>query len=150
MNGTSVADKQKIGIDGRKFGYLAGNSTLRPSNLENADIDKGYLFYDTDLGKLITWNGTEWENTDGSPLATHSINNKLTQIISNNDVKNIDDNKTYMATLAPTKGYSISSIIITMGGTDITSFVYNEQTRVIYIPSVIGDVVITAKATKTH
>lgn len=51
------------------------------------------------------------------------------------------------ATLTSDTGYTIGTVVVTMGGTDITSSAYNESTGVVNIASVTGDVVILATAT---
>lgn len=43
-----------------------GTTSARPSTLGVDNI--GYQYFDTTLGKMIVWNGTEWVNMDGTPL----------------------------------------------------------------------------------
>lgn len=54
---------------------------------------------------------------------------------------------TVTGTLTVADGYTLSSVAITMGGTDITSSCYTESTGAISISGITGNVVITAKAT---
>ena len=56
----------------------------------------------------------------------------------------IADGERYNATLTAFDGYEISTVLVTMGGIDVTSTVYSNGH--IYIPEVTGDVVITAVA----
>ena len=42
------------------------------------------------------------------------------------------------------------SVTVTMGGTDVTSTVYNSENGVIYISEVTGAIVITATATESE
>lgn len=42
----------------------SGNTANRPNN-----VDTGFIYWDTTLGKMIAWNGTAWVNLDGTALA---------------------------------------------------------------------------------
>ena len=133
---TSQRPKANIS-QGSSGGYLFNNT---------ARVYAGFEYFDIDLLKKIMHNGTGWVNTDGSPLETHTITNTLASVTNSNPATSIDGNKTYMATLTPGLDYVIQSVTVTMGGTDVTSFVYNPTTHVIYIASVTGDIAITATA----
>lgn len=78
----------------------------------------------------------------------HSITNTLTNVITSNDAVAAEDGTAYSATITAADGYTMSSVTVKMGGTDITSTAYNSDTGVVSIAAVTGDVVITAKATK--
>lgn len=78
----------------------------------------------------------------------HSITNTLTNVTTSNDAVAAEDGTAYSATITAADGYTMSSVTVAMGGTDITSTAYNSDTGVISIAAVTGDVVITAKATK--
>ena len=78
----------------------------------------------------------------------HSITNALTHVTTSNDTVAAEDGTAYSATIAAADGYTMSSVTVKMGGTDITATAYNAGTGVISIAAVTGDVVITAKATK--
>lgn len=78
----------------------------------------------------------------------HSITNALTNVTTNNDAVAAEDGTAYSATIAAADGYTMSSVSVTMGGTDITATAYNSDTGVISIAAVTGDVVISANATK--
>lgn len=78
----------------------------------------------------------------------HSITNTLTNVTTSNDAVAAEDGTAYSATITAANGYTMSSVTVTMGGTDITSTAYNSDTGVISIAAVTGNVVITAKATK--
>ena len=76
----------------------------------------------------------------------YTITNTLSNAINNNNATEIEGNQSYTATITANEGYSINSVIITMGGTDITNTVYNNGN--INISSVTGDLVITVKCTE--
>lgn len=52
---------------GLRAAKTKGTTAERPS-LGAAAINVGVLYYDTDLGKYIVWNGTTWVNVDGTNL----------------------------------------------------------------------------------
>jgi hypothetical protein len=74
----------------------------------------------------------------------YSITNKLTNCITNNNSTSIMKESPYNAIITPDDGYILNSITVTMGGTDITSTVVNENS--INIAKVTGNIIITAIA----
>lgn len=58
----------------------------------------------------------------------------------------ITPNAAYSGTVAAVAGYELTSVVITMGGTDITSQCYNSATGAISIEHVTGDIVVTVTA----
>ena len=91
----------------------------------------------------------EWMEVDGTALTSYSVD--TTGIDSNitidNDSASVDINKPYLAELTPTSGYTIDSASVEMDGNDITDMVLSADKSIIYIPAVVGDLVITATAT---
>lgn len=77
-----------------------------------------------------------------------SITATLSHVQSSNAAVSVEDGAAYTATLTAESGYTMGSVVIKMGGTDITSTAYTASTGVISIASVTGDIVITAAATK--
>ena len=76
----------------------------------------------------------------------YAITNNLSNVTTSNTVANVTNGAAYTATLTASDGYNIDSVVVTMGGIDVTSKVYTSSTGVIIIDSVTGDVVITASA----
>lgn len=68
---------------------------------------------------------------DGTPdvivinVPTYSVTNNLTNVSNSNADTSIDEYQQYIATLRPSNGKLIDSVIVTMGGTDITNQVFN-------------------------
>lgn len=77
-----------------------------------------------------------------------SITNSLSHVSNSNAAVSVEDGAAYKATLTADSGYTMSNVVIKMGGTDITSTAYTASSGAISIASVTGDVVITAVATK--
>lgn len=74
----------------------------------------------------------------------YTVTNTLTHATNSNTDVNVYRNSHYTATIEAETGYTLASVTVTMGGTDITSDVYDDG--VIDIPKVTGDLVITATA----
>lgn len=75
---------------------------------------------------------------------TLTVTNVLTHVTTNNGTETIPSGQSYQATLTAVNGYTLGSVTVSMGGVDITATVYSSGT--ITIPSVTGDIVITATA----
>lgn len=73
---------------------------------------------------------------------TYSVTSNLTNCTTSNSATAVTKNSSYSATITANSGYALTSITITMGGTDVTSSVVTGG--VISITSVTGNVVITA------
>ena len=82
------------------------------------------------------------------PTVYRSITNSLTHVTSSNATVSVEDGTAYTATLTAESGYTMGTVVVKMGGTDITATAYNSDTGVISIAAVTGDVVISANATK--
>lgn len=79
--------------------------------------------------------------------ATHySISYDLTYTTSTETAIDIMENEPFTTTLTANDGYEISSVVVTMGGVDITASVYSNGA--INIPIVMGNISITANAVK--
>lgn len=74
-------------------------------------------------------------------VTTYTITNTLSNATNSNTVTSVEENTSYSATITANNGYQISSVIVTMGGVDITSSVYSNGT--ITISNVTGNIVIT-------
>lgn len=83
--------------------------------------------------------------TNPTQEVRYTIATNLTNVASSSNVVQIREGESYSTTLTPTLG-EITSVTVIMGGTDITNSAYTSSTGVISIPSVTGDVVITAVA----
>lgn len=82
-------------------------------------------------------------------MVTRTISNTLTGCTTNNGATSTINGRPYSATLTPEANYDLSTgtVVITMGGVDVTSTAYDSSTRAISISAVDGDLSITATAT---
>lgn len=70
-----------------------------------------------------------------------NVTKSLTNCSSSNPRAYVIDGQSYVTTLSANSGYTINSVVITMGGTDISEY-YKDG--IISIPEVTGDIAITA------
>ena len=85
--------------------------------------------------------------TDGTPEVLHwyqSITKNLTGCTISNSAAQVEYGDSYTATVTPESGKTLDSIVVTMGGADITSTAVSGGA--ISIPKVTGAVTITAAA----
>ena len=101
-------------------------------------------------GASINWteDSNNGDNEGTGEEVTYTITNNLTNCTTNNNTKSIRANSSYSATISANSGYTLGSIAVTMGGSNITSSAVSGSR--ISINSVTGDIVITASATKTE
>lgn len=61
---------KKMSANGLSAKKIKGTTAERPTFADSTEetANKGYLYFDTDLGKYVCWNGSQWTNIDGSSL----------------------------------------------------------------------------------
>ena len=96
-------------------------------------------------GTAINWT-EDSNNGDTTEEGTYTVTNNLTNCTTNNNANSISANSSYSATITANDNYTLNSITVTMGETNITSSAVSGNT--ISISSVTGDIVITASATE--
>lgn len=119
------------------FGYVDENNNIIVSgNLLDGTYTVKYEMEDgstIDIGNLVLDNNVYY-----------SVTNSLKNCMSSNSATEIISEESYSATISANSGYKLSSVIVTMGGTDITASAVSDG--VISIASATGDIVITAVA----
>lgn len=86
---------------------------------------------------------------NGTPEPLHwyqPISKNLTGCTISNAASQVDYGEAYTATLTPENGKTLTSVVIKMGGVDITSTAYSASTGAIHIAKVTGTITITAAA----
>lgn len=92
--------------------------------------------------------GGESGGDSGSETPTsYTITNSLTNVATNNTASSIEVNSSYTAKLTADSGYYIDSVVITMGGVNVTDSVYDDG--VITISEVTGNIVIVASGAES-
>lgn len=96
------------------------------------------------LTTTFTVTGIAESGGGGDTPTTYTITNSLTNVSTSNTAETVAGGESYTATLTGNNGYNIdnTSIIITMGGVDVTSSVY--ANGVITIAEVTGNIIIVA------
>lgn len=87
---------------------------------------------------------------DGAPETLHwyqTITKNLTSCTISNNLSQVEYGDSYTATVAADAGKQLTSVVIKMGGVDITSTAYTVGSGAINIAKVTGAVTITAVAT---
>lgn len=87
--------------------------------------------------------------TNGAPETLHwyqSIAKNLTGCTISNPASQVDYGEAYTATIAPESGKTITSVVVKMGGVDITATAYSAGSGAINIAKVTGAVTIIAAA----
>lgn len=87
--------------------------------------------------------------TNGTPETLHwyqTITKNLTGCTLSNAASQVDYGETYTATIAAESGKTITSVVVKMGGVDITATAYTASSGAINISKVTGAVTITAAA----
>lgn len=128
---------------------------LTKNMMASADRSEGYnpafdlclADYDKEVIRMVRV-GPYGEDRD-APLAsrafkgnTYSVKKTLTEATASNPAVVVREGVSYSCELAANAGYRLSSVSVTMGGTNITSSAYSNGQ--ITIANVTGDIVITA------
>lgn len=75
-----------------------------------------------------------------------TVTNNMTGASTNNTQPGVAGGSKYTATITANEGFVLQSVVVTMGGEDVTAAVYNAATGIITIETVTGNIVITAVA----
>ena len=145
VDGTPVGTGLELsGNSGDVFGYVdANNNIILNGNLADGNYSIKYEMEDEDgnvttidIGDLVL-----------DSNVYYTVTNNLTNCTNSNSDTQAVGGQAYTATITANDGYELSSVAVTMGGTDITSSAVSDG--VINIASVTGNIVITASATET-
>lgn len=112
---------------------------------ESKDYASAYMAFKVAFGLAGSGGG---EEPEPETPATYSILNTLTNVTSSNAAVSATGGNPYFATLTPADGHTIDSVVVTMGGVDISATAVNGAE--ISISSVTGDIVIIATAAENQ
>ena len=123
------------------FQYVSNGKTL----VASAITDKGINTLATDTFQTMATNIRNIVSEGGgTPTEGYSITNILTNTVNNKNITSISPNASYIAKISAESGFTLDTVLITMGGVDITNIAYNTDTNIITIEDVTGNIVITA------
>lgn len=144
---TCFSDTENLTGHHRNGGSWTGFWAALPTNQGNAKMNVAKFLRDNGVTTALI-NSFRQKIIDGNPsdidVQTKSITNNLTGCTNSNSATSVVANDPYSATITPNTGYQMLSLIVTMGGVDITSTAVSGNN--ITISAVTGNVVITAIA----
>lgn len=136
---TEFAEKLAFLMGYSVYGYVdADNNIVIKGNI----ADGSYIKYEMEDGTTIDIGQLVLDNN-----VYYSVTSNLTNCTNSNSDTQAIGGESYTATIAADSGYELSSIVVTMGGTDITSSVVTGGN--ISIANVTGNIVIVAVAEET-
>ena len=106
----------------------------------NVDLGKDLADVTTFFDEVTTPDTIQAKN----PATVYTVTNTLSNCVNNNAATNVVSGQPYAALITANTGYTLDTVTVTMGGTDITSSAVDDGA--ITIPAVTGNVVITATA----
>lgn len=108
------------------------------------NILRNAVFSTNQASNIVALEAAFGSGGGGGTTSTYAILNNLTNVTTNNTASSVAANGSYGATLTAADGCTMKSVVVTMGGADITASAYTDGK--INIPSVTGIVIITAVA----
>lgn len=133
-------------------GYTANIAAESGYELDNVTVTMGGVDVTSDVYSngaisipVVSGDIVITATTTKKEVVMHSITNNLTYTVNSNATASVEDGSSYTANITAQDGYELDSVIVTMGGTDITSSVYSDGA--INISNVTGNIIITAVAT---
>lgn len=110
-----------------------------------SNIQSDAIFY-VPYGSLSSYQGASyWSAYASQMVEAGKITYSLSHVERSNQTPMVAANSSYTTTLTAETGYTLGTVTVTMGGVNITSSVYSDG--VVNIPSVTGNIVITATGT---
>lgn len=107
-------------------------------NITSQVLNNGVITIPDVTGNIVITANAEGER------ARYSVTRNLTHVTADNSINEVAIHGFYNVTLSAELGYTIDSVIVTMGGVEI----YSGDINYINIADVTGDIVITAVATE--
>lgn len=134
IDGVPVGTGIPQGVSGDVFGYVDENNTIV---LNGNLVDGTYTVkYEMNNGSTVNIGNMVLDST-----VYYNITSTLTNCTSSNNTKTIAAGSSYSATLTANSGYTLKSVIVTMGGSPVSV-----SNGVINVSSVTGNIIITAVA----
>ena len=113
--------------------------TMGGTDVTSSTYSSGKITINSVTGNIVV-------TATATAIPTYTITNNLTGCVTSNSASSIKKGYSYTTTITVNDGYELSSVKVTMGGTDVTSTAYSNGA--ISISSVTGNIVITATATE--
>lgn len=140
--------------NGENAGFIAIHmmNTLSTGGFQIQTSDKGkgnFAFeytahFSMDAQDTVPYEIFIVQGSDGE----YNVTQTLTHVTSSNNATKTNAGEAYTTTLTAEEDYTMDTVTVKMGGTDITATAYTEATGVVSISEVTGNIVITATATE--
>lgn len=135
-------------IDEKLAGFVPDSGgNVDKVTLTSPDGSKWNLTVDNagNVGAVKVTSGDSGTEEPDEPVVTaYTVTSGLTNVESTSPSAVVNEGASYTAILTAVEGYELDSVIVTMGGVDITATAYVDG--VVTIPNVTDNVVITATA----
>lgn len=102
------------------FQFVSNGKTL----IASAITDMGIATSNTDSFEVMA-NNIKMISGGSGEIITYTITNNLTNCSTNNNLPTISQNSPYIATITPDTGYTLNTVTVNMGETDITDTAYS-------------------------
>lgn len=134
--------------DGNTLGIWCTEIIVRRGvSKESSSTGVNYSSYENDIGTLqAKVKRLESLVDGGSTTETYGVTQSCTNCTSSSNVSAVNKNDSFTATYTPNSGYSSVSLIVKMGGTDITTSSVSDNK--VTISKVTGNVYISANGVK--
>ena len=136
-NGGFVAAKLTNGLSTAGLSLQTGKNTKGQNTLEytghvsiNDQNTAPLTFYSVNPAEVVEYNVTQ----------------TLTHVTSSNTDTTVESGDTFETTLTADSGYTISNVVVTVGGLDVTGTAWDSLSGKVTVTMVTGDITITATA----
>lgn len=143
---TNTTENDKTDANGQEITYTGISTTHKFTKTGkgaksiNVDLGKDLADVTTFFDEVTTPDTIQAKN----PATVYTVTNTLTNCVNNNAATNVVSGQPYAALITANTGYTLDTVTVTMGGTDISSTAVDDGA--ITIPAVTGNIVITATA----
>lgn len=138
--GTALSDLTGIVVTAT---YSDGSTRAVSGYTLSGEIAEGVNIITVSYGGLTA----TFTVTGVAESVTYTVTNNLTNVTNSNAQIEVTEGF-YSAALTVADGYMLESVVVTMGGVDVTADMYTAETGTILITEVTGNIVITATAVK--
>ena len=143
---TNTTENDSTDANGQEITFTGISTTHKFSK-----TGKGAKSINVDLGKDLADITTFFDEVTTpdtlqpkTPATTYTVTNTLTHCTNNNAATNVVSGQPYAALISPASGYTLDTVTVTMGRTDISSTAVDGGA--ITVPSVTGNIVVEATA----
>lgn len=137
--------------EGQSYYNITYDEDIKYEKTPNTENDTSFVINvitpsEDSIHSFCYGNGYDRTMSLTAPIHYRVIKNLTFASVKQESATPVDDGAGYSCTIDAKTGCTMDSVVITMGGVDITSSVYDASTGAVTIPTVTGTVSITAVA----